>query len=119
MSDLAKLIRDLEIAGPKAQAASYSVMQVEAHKMKDEWRGIVRGARALRGLEAAVSYDLHVTGLRGLEVEVGYDQKGQGELGNIAEYGTSTQGPKRPATKQVLDNGADRLEKYLGTLDPL
>lgn len=119
MTDLDRLIADLEVAGPKAQAATYKAMQFEGHQMKDDWRDIVSGARGLPGLAGAVSYDLHVDGLRGLDLEVGYDQEGQGELGNIAEYGTSTQGPKRPAGKRVLTGGADRLEKYLGGLDPL
>lgn len=119
MNDLIRLIADLEAAGPKAQAASYTAMQVEGHRMKDDWRDIVSGARALPGLPGAVSYDLHVTGLRSLDLEVGYEHRGQGELGNLAEFGSSTEGPLRPAGQRVLNGGADRLEKYLLGLDPL
>lgn len=119
MSDLEKLTADLLAAGPKAEAASYAALRFEAHKMRDDWRQRVSGAKGLRGLEPALGYDILPAGLRSITAEVGFDDRGQGELGNIAEYGTSTQGPKRPAGKQVLAGGADRLERYLGGLDPL
>lgn len=119
MSDLAKLTADLMVAGEKAQAASYKALQVEAHTMKDEWRRIVSGARGLQHLPRSISYDVTVSGLRSLTAEVGYDQTGQGNLGNIVEFGSSQQGPIRPAGARVLNNGAKRLEKYLSGLDPL
>lgn len=117
--DLSRLLVDLTKAGPKAQAASYAAVKVEAFKMKREWRDAVSGSARLRGLPAAVGYDIFPTSLLSIAAEVGYEQQGQGELGNIAEFGTSTQPPVKPAGKQVLKNGADRLEKYLGGLDPL
>jgi hypothetical protein len=117
--DLHRLAADLEIAGPRAQREAYSALRFEGQAMKQEWRGIVSGARGLPGLAGAVSYDVTAKGLRSLELEVGYDQRGQGELGNIAEFGTSTQGPKRPAGERVLKGGVDRLEKFLASLDPL
>lgn len=117
--DLSRLLVDLAKAGPKAQAASYAAVKVEAYKMRSEWQDAVKGSRRLRGLPAAVGYDILPTGLLSIAAEVGYDQRGQGELGNIAEFGTSTQGPVMPAGAKVLKGGADRLEKYLGGLDPL
>lgn len=116
--DLQKLTVDLERAGGRADVDARKAVQVEAFKMKAEWRQIVTGARNLGGLASAVTYDTRLIP-SGAEAEVGYEQRGQGELGNIAEFGTSTQGPKRPAGAAVLKAGADRLEKYLGGLDPL
>lgn len=87
--------------------------------MKQDWQRRVQGARGLPGLAGAVTYDVGLFGLRSFELEVGYEQRGQGELGNIAEFGTSTQGPKRPAGAAVLRDGAARLERYLAGLDLL
>lgn len=118
MSDLEKLTADLLAAGPKAEAASYAALRFEAHKMRDDWRAAVGGG-GFRGATVALDYDIVPTGLRSITAEVGYSKRGQGNVGNILEYGTSSQGPIRPAGKQVLQGGADRLEKYLGGLDPL
>lgn len=119
MSDeLIDLARALDVSGEKAQAASYKATVVEAHKMRDEWRKEVGGGTFSQAA-AAISYDILPTGLRSITAEVGFDDRGQGELGNIIEFGSSRQGPIHPAGQKVVDGGASRLEKYLGTLDPL
>lgn len=116
---LDRLAADLLVAGSRAQAETYKATRVEANAMRDEWRQEVSGARGLPGLPAALSYDVLPDGLRGITAEVGYDDEGQGELGNIVEFGTSEQGPIRQAGPQVLEHGADRLERFLSGLDPL
>lgn len=116
--DLHRLLLDLEQAGPAAERASYKALQVEAHAMRDDWREALSGAQ-WRNAARAVSYDMLPTGLRRLTAEVGFDDRGQGELGNLLEFGSSTQGPLRPAGARVLKDGADRLEKYLSRIDPL
>lgn len=117
--DLRKLEADLLAAGPEAQRQSYKATVVQAHKMRDEWRGIVSGVTGLGGLEPAISYDILPAGLRSVTAEVGFDKRGQGNLGNLAEFGSSTQGPIRPGGERVLKNGAEGLDKFLGGLDPL
>lgn len=117
--DLTRLVHDLTVAGEKAQEQSHKALKVEGHQMRDDWRAVVSGARGLPGLARALSYDVRATGLRELTAEVGYDKVGQGNLGNIVEYGSSQQGPIRPAGERVLNDGASRLEKFLAGLDPL
>lgn len=119
MDDLHRLVVDLQDAGDRAQRESYRALRYEAMTMKKDWQRRVSGSSRLRGLAAAVGYDILPAGLRSVTAEVGYDQRGQGELGNIAEYGTSTMGPVLPAGDEVLKAGAERLEKFLGGLDPL
>lgn len=119
MDDLAKLAADLDVAGPKAQRQSLAALRFEARAMQQDWRQRVGGSTRLRGLAPAVGYDILPTGLRAITAEVGYDDRGQGELGNIAEFGTSTMGPVLPAAGPVLKDGADRLERFLSGLDPL
>jgi hypothetical protein len=119
MSDLTDLIGDLEqSSAAQVHRIAEKAAEVEAFRMKQDWRQRVSGARGLHGLPAAVNYDITVTS-NVVTAEVGYDDIGQGELGNIAEYGTSTQGPKRPAGKDVLKAGADGLEEYLRRVDLL
>lgn len=116
--DLARLTADLSVAGENAEKASYKALVVEAHKMRGDWRTAIGGG-AFRGATAALDYDIHPTGLRSVTAEVGFRKQGQGNLGNILEFGTSTQGPVRPAAAKVLKDGADRLETFLLKLEAL
>lgn len=116
---LLRLATELEVSGPRAQAASYKATQVEGHRMRDDWRQAVTGATGLPGLPAALSYDMLPTGLRSVTTEVGFDDRGQGELANLVEFGSSEHPPIRPAAERVLKGGEDRLTKFLETIEPL
>lgn len=118
VEELRQLEVDLANAGDKAQEQGYGALRHEAREMRDDWRAAV-GSGPFRGASAALSYDVMPTGLREITAEVGFEKEGQGNLGNILEHGTSTQGPVRPAGEQVVTAGADRLERFLATLDPL
>lgn len=117
-AELRKLTVDLERAGAEAERRAVPALAVEGSKMKTEWRQAVTGP-AWRQAANAINYDIIPLSLRGVAVDVGYDQRGMGELGNIIEFGTSTQGPIRPAGARVLKDGADRLEKYMSGISPL
>lgn len=112
--DLRRLVIDLEKAA-RVDVDARKLVQVEARSMKDDWRQAVTGARNLRGLPSAITYDTQDTPA-GATAEVGYEKRGQGSLGNIVEFGGSRHGPIRPAGERVLRAGADRLEKYLSDL---
>ena len=69
--DLHKLIVDLERSGQRINVDARKAIQVEAFKMKADWRQRVSGARGLGGLAAAITYDTRETAA-GAEAEVGY-----------------------------------------------
>lgn len=118
MSDLSDLVGDLERSSAQVHRVAEKAVEVEAYRMKQDWRQRVSGARALGGLPAAINYDITTTP-NVVTAEVGYDDEGQGELGNLVEFGSSRQGPIRPAGADVLKAGADGLENYLRRVDLL
>jgi len=114
---LGDLLKEFEALASKVEGqALRKAMQVEAFRMKQEWRENVRGTRGLPGLAAAVSYDVTRTGPAEITAEVGYDKTGQGNLGNLAEFGSSQHGPIRPTGARVVKDAAERAAAFLADL---
>lgn len=112
VSQVRQLARDLGRAGPMAHAAVQGVVEGTALRIKRQARQIASGHRRLPKLSSAIGYDINRSPL-GTEAVIGYAKSGQGNLGNIAEFGTSTQAPIAPALGPSLEAQQERFPREL------
>lgn len=118
-SALDKLAADLGEVPKNAGENVRKATEVSARKVKDEWRGKLRGARYLPAASRAINYDLKGgNAIRGsqIEAEIGADLGGQGSLVGIVEYGSPTLAPRGYGLKALEDTAEDfqhGLEKAL------
>jgi hypothetical protein len=109
--DLRQLAVDLSRAAKTVDPRKF--VQVEAHRIKQDWQREWTGIRGMPHIARSVTYDTKLTA-SGAEAEIGPDpDRPQGPLDNIVEYGGSTQGPIRPVTPRLVKDAGDRMEKYL------
>jgi hypothetical protein len=109
-SALDKLAADLGEVPKNAGENVRKATEVSARKVKDEWRGKLRGARYLPAASRAINYDLKGgNAIRGsqIEAEIGADLGGQGSLVGIVEYGSPTLAPRGYGLKALEDTAED------------
>lgn len=112
--DLSRLVADLQAAS-KVTEKVRPLVSKGALNIKNDWREAWQGMAHAPALPDAIGYDLHA-GPGGVEAVVGPDKdKPQGALGNIIEFGTSTNAP-RPGGQHALDREEPR---FLAALDAL
>jgi hypothetical protein len=94
VNGLRELAATLARSGAEAERQGRQVVSRGALNIKNDWRN---NARATAGAHArlyplSIGYDLHARPGGGTLAVIGPDKEGpQGPLGNILEYGTSTQ----------------------------
>jgi hypothetical protein len=87
MSDLVRLVADLEKAPKEMYLKTGATMKKAAHLVAEDIRDQVKGSATLGQSAGAVSYDSKAT-VGTLRYEIGFDKmRRAGALGNVWEFG--------------------------------
>ena len=115
VSEIDDLAADLSRAGLRAATEAVAVVHRGANNIQRDARSFAPSGPRTPAYPYSITYDLKIGGDR-IVAEVGPDKDlPQGPLGNILEYGTSTQGPQAHLGP-AFDREAPNFEKYIAEL---
>jgi hypothetical protein len=105
---------DLATAGVRAGIAAVGVVERGALNVKTTARGLAPSGPHTPAYASSITYTMKISGSQ-VAAEIGPEPRGQGNLGNIFEYGTSTQGPQSHLAP-ALEQEAPRFERFMAQL---
>lgn len=115
LTELDQLVVDLSQAGAQAAVRAVKVVHRAANNVMRDARDFAPSGPRTAAYPRSITYDIEVDAGT-IVAEIGPDKDlPQGALGNILEYGTSTQGPQAHLGP-ALDRESPNFVKYMGDL---